>query len=534
MDAIRQLFLKPWIYLLIVLLGTFFKLDHINTKLFWRDEISTVLYTSGVKEVIVRDQIPVNTIRSIGYYDSLLHHNHETQTLKSEITGILSDTHLTPGHYVFLTIWHRLVGDKDMDYRLFSVFIYILSLPFLFVLLKTLFHSGLAGWIGMSLYAVSPFIDFEAQEARYYILWVFTFLLSNYLFLQATRQNKPRWWLAYAAAAMLALYTSALSGVFILGHLAYMLLFRKKQWLQFAFYLSLVLLAYLPWMYFLYRVSEKIQSGLAWQIFDYTSVYTLKLVWFQLLGLVRSFAYFFDSKLYLMMFMGGLSSEHFAALFTDSILLAFIFYAFYYLFTSTPRETSWFLICLILPLFLLIYISDVIRHGIASLLWRYHIVNMVAISLVVTNLLEDKIAKGKLVFIGAYAGLTILGITSIMHMDEKRCWNTSPDCDSNVENARLISNAAHPLVITDFNHSEFTNLLVLINAVKGNNMDILYCKESIPDIKEKVKAKGYSDIFVVDASDTLVQHLKAQFGGNFALYSKEAGRWNRPIWRIRT
>jgi len=266
MSTIRNFLLKPWLYIAIALLGTLLKFYHLNNKLFWADEIATVLYTSGIKDLYTRYQesIPVNEIKSFGYYDSLSHHSTKSYSLKNEVTGILSDTHLTPAHYVFLTLWYRLMGDNDIDYRLFSVFIYILSLSFIFLLANTLFNTYLGGWIALSLYAVSPIIHLEAQEARYYILWVFFFILSNYLFLQSIKHNRAIWWIGYSAVSILALYTSASSAAFIFGHLVYILLFKKDLRIQFGISLLFIVLAYLPWMYFLYTVRETIQSGLSW------------------------------------------------------------------------------------------------------------------------------------------------------------------------------------------------------------------------------------------------------------------------------
>jgi uncharacterized membrane protein len=263
MNAIRNFLLKPWFYLVVVILGTFLKFYHLNSKLFWMDEVSTVLYTSGIKERTFKESIPVNQIVNYGYYDSLLHLNTKAYRIKNEVTGILSDTHLTPAHYVFLTLWYRLLGDNLIDYRLFSVFVFILSLPFIFLLAKTLFTSALAGSIAVSLYAVSPFIHLEAQEARYYILWVFFFIVSNYLFLMAIKQNRLLWWTGYAAASILALYTSATSASFIFGHLVYVLLFKKELRTQFFISLLFIVIAYLPWMYFLFTVQDKIEKGLA-------------------------------------------------------------------------------------------------------------------------------------------------------------------------------------------------------------------------------------------------------------------------------
>jgi hypothetical protein len=114
MNTLRDILHKP--------LLKFYRLE---SKLFWRDEISSVLYTSGIKDSTYLDKIPVHAIRNIGFYDNLLHLGTQPYPLTSEISGILSDTPLTPAHYIFLTLWYRLVGDDMLDYRLFSLLIKI-------------------------------------------------------------------------------------------------------------------------------------------------------------------------------------------------------------------------------------------------------------------------------------------------------------------------------------------------------------------------------------------------------------------------
>jgi len=532
MSPARNFLLKSWFYLVIVMIGTLLKFYHLDRKLFWEDEVSTVLYTSGVKDSIIKKSIPVNQISSFSHYDSLLHLSTQPYSLKSEVTGILSETHLTPAHYAFLTLWYRLVGDNDTDYRLFSVFIFILSLPFVFLLTKTLLNSPLAGWIAVSLYAVSPFIHFEAQEARYYILWVFFFILSNYLFLLAIKHNKSVWWIGYSVASVLALYTSIASASFIFGHLLYILLFKKELRIQFIISLLFIVLAYLPWVYFLYTVRQTIESGLAWQKSFHTSFFSLDLLFLQLLGFVRSFVFLFDANLYLFWFNGTSTSGIYSALLIDLVMLAFIIYSIFYLCTKTSKEIRWFVILLILPLFVLFYMSDVIRNGFTSLLWRYQIVNMVGISLIVTNLLKDKIAKGNWLYIGIYFGLVLFGIASILKIGEHRCWMTSPNCKANIEEAQLISKADHPLIITSFK-TGLVNFLAVLHDSRAKNADIMCCKGTIPNLKEKIAGKAYSEIDVLRASDSLAQQVKSQLGQSMLPYRKQVNRFSPQIWQIK-
>lgn len=537
MKSLHQFFTKPWLYLAIIIFGTFLKIYHFNYKLFWRDEIATVLYTSGVKESKYINDIPVNQIVSIKFVDSLLHNSRKPYSTKDEIKGILSDTHLTPAHYILLAVWYRIVGDDNMDYRLLSIFLSILSLPFIFFLAKSLFKSGLGGWITTSLYAVSPFINCQSQEARYYIVWVFFFVLSNCLFLLATKHNRILWWIAYAVASVLALYSSILSALFILGHLIYVLVCQKQLVTKLLVTHVCILAAYAPWLYFLYTVRHTIQSGMSWHTFEHTSIFSLEFLFFQMLGWSKSFTYFSDWVFYFLLFTGKISQELYVGLAVDIVILCLIFYSIRHLIYKSSKEVKWYLISIILPLFLFFYISDIIRNGLTSVVWRYQVVNMVGITIVVANLFTHKIKDGKIWFMVLYCGLIISGLISTIKIAEKRCWNTSPDCQSIINVAQVISQASYPLIITDlggFGEYGFDNFLSTINESKSKNAEILYCKGAIPDIRKQLAGKAYSEIFVIQASDEFITTLKAQFGNNFFLYKKEDNAfYPQMIWKIK-
>lgn len=526
--TVRSFLLKPWLYLLVIILGTFLKFHKIDNKLFWEDEVSSILYTSGAYRGVIKKSIPVNEIKSISFYEKFLHPSQQHKSIRSEIAGIFSDTHLTPAHYVFLTLWYRITGDTPTDFRLFSVFIFIISLPIIFLFLKALFHSNLSGWIGCSLYAVSPIMNGEAQDTRYYILWVFCFILSGYLFLQSIRINKLTWWILYAVASIIALYTSILSSVFILGHCLYVLLFKRELLTKFALIITVVVLAYLPWFYFLYTQRNTISTGLAWHKFAQPSMLTLNLILGQLVSWLRTFNTLID-------FVSLPSLAPFTVfIYIISLLtLGFIIYSIFFLIKKTPVNIAVFLMLMFLPIVLIFYFSDIIRGSFASAFTRYQITNLIVIGFIVTNLLQDKIATGRLLYAGVYFSLVVLGILSILKMENNRCWGVRPDCESNMQEAQLISGSVHPLVITDFAGWGFTNFLAVLNESKQKNADIIYCKGDLPDMKEKIAGKGYSDIFVIQASNSLATKLKGQFGDNVFAQKKEVNPMSPQIWQIK-
>jgi len=196
---------------------------------------------------------------------------------------------------------------------------------------------------------------------------------------------------------------NALSALLIIGHLIYLLLFKKELSIRFSVDLVFIFLAYLPWIYFLFTVRDTIESGLAWHKFGQPTMFILVLLLTQFIGMVRSFTFL----------QSGFSSTSPIAIVTDLAVFALIIYAIRYTFKSSAKTIRWYLILIVLPLFLLFYISDIVRNAFSSAFIRYQIVNMVGIILIVTNLLRDKIYKGRVFFIGVYFALVFIGITSI-------------------------------------------------------------------------------------------------------------------------
>ena len=131
---------------------------------------------------------------------------------------------------------------------------FLITLPFIFLLAKTLFQSSLAGWIACSLYTVSPYIHLYAQEARYYILWAFCTILLHYVLLKAINGNKLKWWIVYTLAGILAMYTSVFSGIILAGHAIYVWILKKETRFSFLIAVALITLCYLPWLVSMYTL----------------------------------------------------------------------------------------------------------------------------------------------------------------------------------------------------------------------------------------------------------------------------------------
>lgn len=528
---IRQIMLRPWLYVIIVIIGISSKFYNLDHKLFWFDEVSTVQHTSGISDRHFPDLVPVDEIKNISFYHDLYHLKKQHYTIGSQLKGLFSSTQLTPLHYSFLIFWYRIVGDDFIDYRLFSVFIFILTLPFLFLLAKKLFDSELAGWIVVSLYSISPFIHLFAQEARYYILWSFFLIVLHYFLLLAIQYRKKRWWIAYVIMAILAMYTSPFTGVIIFGHLVYVWFFEKDLRRPYAISLLFIILCYIPWIVSMYLNRSEIVSAMSWHSRNFHVDFI-----FPLMGQMFYFIsiFFFKIDYHNLSFTTppDFTPGMIVAFMLNFLVLILLIISFVYLFKKSGKKITWFLVLIILPGVLLFYSLDIAQDSITSWWWRYLIFNAAGIILVMTFLLFKKIERGNLFYSGVFIGLIFIGVLSILTISKTRHWFLGGNVQQQVyiEDANFISKSPKPLLITDYSYRlGMVDFSVVMNECKSENVDILRVFPDIKEVEKIISDKKYSDIYVVHASPTLVQNLKSQFKEKMdSLEIKGIS----PIWKI--
>jgi len=529
MKKIQQFLAQSYLYVLITLIGISFKFYHLDYKLFWIDEISTIQHTSGIPDKDYPAMVPVNEVKNINFYKNLYHLKKRPLTIASELKGLFNSRNLNPLHYPLLMVWYRVAGDDPADFRLFGVFIFILTLPFLFLLSKSLFDSNLAGWIAVSLYAVSPFIHLFAQEARYYILWSFILIVLHYLFLQSIERNNLKWWSAYAFVAGLSLYASPVSGIIIFGHMIFVLLTRKDLIKPCVISILFGFILYLLWALKLYFNLDEIITSLSWQ----SNAQQHISFFFPLLGQIFYLFSIFSSPLdflYVFEQASNIPPATMSAFFLNFVVLALIVKAFVFLLKKTGKETKYFLLLIILPGLVFFYFLDLVRNGMTSWWWRYLIFAAAGIILVMTNFLCKKIEKGSITYSFIFIALAAIGIGSMFSISGARHWTLGRKWDCYIEDARLFSSARKPLLITDFafNHG-MINSMVTILECKSGNIDILRASPDIGNIEEMINGKDYSDIYVFHASDELIGNLKSQFGEKMDSLHIEG---TSSIWKI--
>ena len=191
---------------LIVLLALALGLYRLESKSLWHDEFGT--------------------LTNAGWYGSWLDAIRNPLTVptlpKSPLPFLITRISLTVDSSVFAA-------------RLPSVVFATLTIPVLYLLGKTLFGRQV-GLLAALLLAIAPLHIRYAQEARMYSMLTFFSLLSLYLFWRAIRTGQLRWWVGFALATALNLYTQQLAllllGVLILFGLWLLLRTRAKPELK--------------------------------------------------------------------------------------------------------------------------------------------------------------------------------------------------------------------------------------------------------------------------------------------------------------
>lgn len=508
MSKFKDFLVKPWIYVLVLIIGVSFKFYHIDYRYFWLDEISTVEQTSGLNREGIDQLAPVNEIASLDFYKSLVHLNDLNLTLAQQLKGQAQTMNLNPLHYFLLAFWHRLVGDSTFALRFFSVFFFLLTVPFVFLLAKKLFNNNLSGWIAVSLFSVFNYFHYYSHETRYITLTVFLIVASSYFLLEALDRKKFWWWLGYVVTGTMALYASVILGLLLMAHFLFVIVFRRKIFIQFFASIGIVFLLYLPWLLFIVFSFGKVEAALDWQKYFNDNSSFLFLIFMQLSVLAQGFIALMDPVVLLMV-----KHMHSVSTLIYLLMAVFIIVSIFYAANRMEKKSFYFLLFMFLSSFLFFLSSDLIRSAGSSLVVRYHYIHLTAALFFIAFFLSRKINRKNIFYFTLYMVIAVLGIVSIQKVSQNKTWYYMPMYD--FKPVDYIANSENCLVISDFTSplgNGITAFLMVANAIESENVDVLRTTPDNPDIKEQVGENDYSDIYVIYASEELLKNLEAQFG----------------------
>lgn len=478
-------------------LGIFFRVTHLDQKVYWHDEVFTSVRATGytTEEIIDRvfsgDSLPPAT---------LLHYQTLSPDRGWSDTWHALTTHPEhpPLYYLLVRVWMELFGSHIAVVRSLSVLFSLLAFPALYWLCRELLNSPLFTWIAIALFAVSPFQVLYAQEARQSSLWTLATLLSTAALLRAMRLQTWRSWGLYALTVTLNLYTFLLSGLVLLAHSLMVLAARPFVWRSVkSFLLSLAagLLAFTPWAVVLMQNWFSVQSVTLWTTQQPPRSFLVKL-W----GL-HSSGNFVDF---------GWPIDHLGVYFLPPLLLLILGYALWVLCRHAPYATKLPILLLIgLPVIALIG-PDLLLGGQRSSQTRYFVPMLIgeqlAIAYLISHLLQQITAWKQQLGRGLFATFLVLGILSCGISWQAETWWSKGTSFYNPQIASWLSQFDRPIVISSLGETTLGNVISLSTLLQEKDRFQLVIDPHVPEISPES-----GNYFLFYPTEALIQNLEKTY-----------------------
>jgi uncharacterized membrane protein len=498
---------RPHLYICIITLGILFKFIGLENKFVWLDEVFTMSHTSGTEMEKFVDVLPQDTLYTISDFNDILDMNERDYPITLQLSGLSQMIQVTPLHYYFLVFWHRLIGGDIIHYRLFSLFIFILSIPILYFFVRELGASRLTGLVTISLFCTAPFFHYYAQEARYYSLWGFAIILINLLLLIALRKNSFKWWILYSISAIFALYVSTLSGVILFGHLIFVGFNHRNRWKPYFIAGSIAFLAFLPWLLAMLGDRGSIMASTTWQ-------YEYKPAWQTILGPLYSMAttfYTAASDTGLWAIVTDWEEYSLDALIIQTVLVVVILYASFKIIRNSKKEIVWLIACNSFAFIAIYYAFDFYSGRTLSIIYRYHIPIMIMTVVTMGLYLGKQIESNRQPHSFLFLALILGGIFSMYKISMNPCYHNHGNCERQLLCASEVSENENALIITGgMQWWLMYQFWELTQETESENIDILYNVDP-ENISQYLNEKSYSGIYTYSVSSKVKYELVKYF-----------------------
>lgn len=494
----------------ILVIGIFFRFLYLDRKVYWYDEVFTSFRIFGYTEAEVIQQVssrPVVSLEDLQQYQHGAGRNL-LDTIKSLAT---EDFQHPPVYYAIAHFWVKWLGDSIAVIRGLSALISLLVFPGIYWVCRELFLSPSVAWISMGIVAVSPFHVLIAQEARQYSLWTVLVLLLSASVLRAVRLCNRLSWRLYAISLIVGLYTFLFTGLVAIAHGLY--LFSLKTKLQFAkallaYWLAsiIALVAFIPWLIIVVSNFSAINSNVN------------KDGAIPLLSLIQTWLF---NLSYIFFDIGWDSNSENSINLTSPIILPFLLltgYSLYFLYRTTAKQVSLFILLLTFVPVLALILPDLILGGQRSLTMRYLIPTYLGIQITVAYLLATKLSSSNVKHQKFWQLLLLLlltsGILSCAKSTYAETWWIKGSSTENPQVARIINAANHPLLVSDTKIGRVISLSYLLEP-KVQFLLKPKCHTCQLDFSSKLSFESemfdnYSTIFLYKPSDEMLNEFNQQ------------------------
>ena len=524
-----------FLMVVLLMLGIFFRFANLDRKVYWHDEAFTSMRVSGYLRKEILQEVFKGQVIGIRDLDKYQQPSLE-KGLLGTIKGLAQEEPQHPPlYFVMMRIWAQLFGSSVAVTRTLSVFISLLVFPAIYWLCLELFESPLVGWMAIAIVAVSPIHVLFAQEAREYVLWTVTILLSSAALLRALRDKTKFNWGIYAVTLVVGLYTFLFTGLVAIGHGIYVVVtenFRRTKTVTIYLFATFVsFLTFVPWIIVVILSFSSFNGSTRWSAKDYGLLFLVK-TW--CLNLSRIFLdldinTFFDVDFSFNKLITYLSLP----------ILVLIGYSIYFLYRNSPKRVWLFVLTLIGSTALALLLPDLILGGRRSITVRYLFPCVLGIELAVAYLLITKMTsisvasvQQKLWQLVTLAIISIGVVSNVSIAGAEVTWNKSMSC-YNPQLSRIINQANHPLLVSSSYGNNVAYLLSLSHLLNTKVQLQLVVEPDIPKIPS-----DFGEIFLFNPSKAwLAQFEKEQAYKIEPVYQPICRAygdlfWGVELWRL--
>jgi uncharacterized membrane protein len=521
--------------LMVVILttGIFFRFTNLDRKVYSFDESITSLRISGYTWTeMVQQDFQGKTI-SVQDLQRKYQQINPGKSWLDTVQGLATEEpQLPPLYFILARFWVQLFGPQVATVRSLSAWISLLVFPSIYWLCWELFRSAPAGWMAVTITAVSPFHVLYAQEARPYMMFAVLVLLSNAILLRAiAQQNSPATykcskavWFIYAIALTLGLYSSLLFFIVIFAHSIYVIIAEKcrfgKTLIAYCLASAAATIIFAPWIIVLVHNSRKIEATVGLPHLSPSWISSLKPL------IIITCRNFIDTH-----WAGGIINLGASNMATDLIrlivtvlLLLAIAHSISLLCRSTPKRVWLFVLTAIA-------ITAIVLIAVGGVADRYLVPYILGIQLAVAYLFTDKIAtptnprQQKLWQLGLIVLISSEILSCAVSSQSQLWWNKYPSSTKyNPQVAAIVNQAQKPLVISQGGNN-ITGKILSVSYLLKPQVELLLAVKP-----EQVKIPdGFSDVFLYRSTDLLKFELEKVQKYKITPIYKPGDVW---LWRI--
>lgn len=202
---------------------------------------------------------------------------------------VASDVHL-PLYNIILFWWRSIVGGDIYDNRHISLIFFLIGIVAIYFLAKLISNNKSIAIFTATLFTLSPYMNWYANELRMYSLITLITIVSHYLFLRIYYSLGRTWlnWTLFLIISIIGIYTHYFFFLVLLSQLIFYILFwfkfSKNTFRNFVLVASAIILSFGPWVWFVLSLGNaKNQAPLLIKpsSIDFFNIYSQQVFGFQ-------------------------------------------------------------------------------------------------------------------------------------------------------------------------------------------------------------------------------------------------------------